>query len=439
MDRPDAKVISLFSFIRNGKVRNVQQMLDFGVDINARDGNQQTALMQTVYTQKDDIRTHIVRLLLCKGCDVNAQDDSGRTVLMVAAYERQRDDVVRRIVSSGNCDPNLQDRRGDTALVYAVYGANPSVIRILVNSAQTKNIIDVNKKNNDGINPLKVAFKLKHVECCKVLVEEGGADMNVVRNKETLARLLYQDDRPVDWQQDNEQVKIKGKGRKKAKLSQSSLDDSYIEYVGDTDEYGPEPSKKLRRKRKREKMQKQRFDYSEQNELQMDTLKPMTLSPSAIRNASTDDRYQGWIRSPKDTDSQEYPLHNAFGHQPKPLLPTFISQSPHNRVGMYGYSQNNSTLHVNNGHTPIYDYDDTKSNGYSQTPEQNIYQNEHNQNYEYNRYNNQNGQKLAKLAPLYMPSAVDPFGSDKKECILPAIQTNGSINLISSPNFQRKL
>ena len=58
-----------------------------------------------------------------------------------------REDVVRKIISSGDCDPNIEDLRGDTALMHAVYGDNPAAIRIMVNSAYTKNIIHVNKQN----------------------------------------------------------------------------------------------------------------------------------------------------------------------------------------------------------------------------------------------------------------------------------------------------
>ena len=58
-----------------------------------------------------------------------------------------REDVVRKIISTGHCDPNLEDLRGDTALMHAVYGDNPAAIRVMVNSAYTKNIIHVNKQN----------------------------------------------------------------------------------------------------------------------------------------------------------------------------------------------------------------------------------------------------------------------------------------------------
>ena len=54
---------------------------------------------------------------------------------------------MRKIISTGDCDPNLEDLRGDTALMHAVYGDNPAAIRVMVNSAYTKNIIHVNKQN----------------------------------------------------------------------------------------------------------------------------------------------------------------------------------------------------------------------------------------------------------------------------------------------------
>ena len=181
---------SLFVAIRTGKIRTVSNLIEAGGNVSERDQNGRTLLMQAVFVQKDDVRTHIVRMLLGKGCNVNAQDVDGQTALMFAAFEPNKNDVVRRIVSTGKCDPNIQDRKGDCALIHAVYGGNSSVIRILVNSAHTKAIIDVNAANKDGINPLILAFKLQQTECCKVLVEEGYAKTSVIKDKNGLHNIL---------------------------------------------------------------------------------------------------------------------------------------------------------------------------------------------------------------------------------------------------------
>ncbi len=50
----------------------------------------QTPLMAAVYIRKDDVRQHVIRLILSKGSDVNIQDESGQTAIMKAAFERNR-------------------------------------------------------------------------------------------------------------------------------------------------------------------------------------------------------------------------------------------------------------------------------------------------------------------------------------------------------------
>ena len=50
----------------------------------------QTPLMKAVYIKQDDLRVHVVRLLLNKKCKVNTQDQWGQTALMIAAFEKER-------------------------------------------------------------------------------------------------------------------------------------------------------------------------------------------------------------------------------------------------------------------------------------------------------------------------------------------------------------
>jgi uncharacterized protein len=66
-----------------GDVRQVQALLDEGVDVNARDKAGGTALMRASVTGHADI----VRRLLDKGVNVNSTNKDGRTALMLASRE----------------------------------------------------------------------------------------------------------------------------------------------------------------------------------------------------------------------------------------------------------------------------------------------------------------------------------------------------------------
>nr|XP_006816527.1 PREDICTED: protein phosphatase 1 regulatory subunit 12A-like [Saccoglossus kowalevskii] len=167
---------ALMDAVKQGKVRHVHKLLEEdGVDVNFRDSFQRTPLMRACHLDKEDIRSHLVRLLLSHGADVNTTDNHGRTALMMACMEDGKDDVIRLLIRSGKLDPNIQDDRGNTAVVHAVKHANHSAIRVMVNSAQLKGFVDLERRNNDGNTPLMLAAKLLHKECCNVLVEEGYA------------------------------------------------------------------------------------------------------------------------------------------------------------------------------------------------------------------------------------------------------------------------
>ena len=283
----DRDVYDLFRAVRNGKVRQVAVLLEEGMNPNTRDDNQQTPLMQAVHIRKDDVRTHVVRLLLNQGSDVNAQDDEGRTVLMVAAHEPQREDVARRLVATGECNPNLVDRKGDTCLMYAVYGGNAGIIRILVNSSQTKMIIDVDKKNDDGINPLLLAYRLRQAECCKVLLEEGHADMNAVRDRAGLLDMLQKE--YGGWNSPLKELKNFGQDSSVPSISlpmpvswhQVRKIDNVPEL---SDDHIIHKVKKFKKKRKLDRLNVSMSDSESQ-------LNPLAISPTASRNILEKDIY----------------------------------------------------------------------------------------------------------------------------------------------------
>lgn len=181
---------ALFRAVTHGKVRSVTSLLESGVSVNIQDELLQTPLIKALSIQKDDVRTHIVRLLLNHGAIVDTQDVKGKTALMYAAQGHGRENIVRLLIRTGTCDPNLQDEEGNTALIYASSTGNASVIRILVNSAFTKHKINVNQTNSNGMSPLLLAFKMRHAECCCVLINEGQANQALVPETEELHRLM---------------------------------------------------------------------------------------------------------------------------------------------------------------------------------------------------------------------------------------------------------
>jgi cytohesin len=102
-------------------------LLDKGANVNARDTNGATMLIESVRGDKIEV----MRLLLDHGADINAKDNEGMTALMKAAFWGKLD-IARLLLEKGT-DLNAVDNQGHTALSFATSGAvhNPELLNLL--------------------------------------------------------------------------------------------------------------------------------------------------------------------------------------------------------------------------------------------------------------------------------------------------------------------
>jgi len=96
-------------------VDTVNFLLDLGVDVNAKDGQGQTALHHAVRWGD----TAVAQTLLNHGADVNARDSDGRTPLLVTdELSVDKYDMMAALLAKG-ADVNAKGNDGTTALVRA--------------------------------------------------------------------------------------------------------------------------------------------------------------------------------------------------------------------------------------------------------------------------------------------------------------------------------
>ena len=142
----------IFEASSKGTVNEVQYFLDQGIDVNSKDGNNDTPLHLAAWQNSD---VEVTKYLVSKGADVNAKGSMvGMTPLLNAARFNRNVDVVKHLVSQG-ADVNAKSgSSGNTPLHWsALVNPNPEVLKYLV----TVRGVDVNAKNNQGQTPLDVA------------------------------------------------------------------------------------------------------------------------------------------------------------------------------------------------------------------------------------------------------------------------------------------
>jgi ankyrin repeat protein len=95
-------------------------------DVNARDVNDQTALMKSAIMGKNDG----VKFLLDNKAKIDAYDKFGRTALTYSA--RQNHTEVLKTLLHKNADPNIRDEDGRSPLMEAAAKGNPESVKELI-------------------------------------------------------------------------------------------------------------------------------------------------------------------------------------------------------------------------------------------------------------------------------------------------------------------
>ncbi len=200
----EIKKLKLFEAIERNNIREVKELINHGVSIDARNNKRQTPLHSAAFNGKLEVvkylmeekhvgfnvkdkdgrtplhlaatngQLEIVKYLVEKGGDVNVKDNYGGTLLQSAVYNGKLE-VVKYLVGKG-ANVNLKDNIGKTPLHLAAINGLLQVVKYLV-----ENGADVNKKDNLGETSLQFVAIKGHPEIVKYLVEKG-ADVNVTNN-----------------------------------------------------------------------------------------------------------------------------------------------------------------------------------------------------------------------------------------------------------------
>lgn len=151
---------------RANNAQRVRAHIAGGADVNARDEDQRTPLM-------DAVDPEVAWLLLSSGADVDARDEAGQTALIhaVSRGEREHADIVVRVLLEGGADVNARCRRGMPVLSHAVFsgGASCSVVRALVEAGA-----EIDASDDDGETALLHAARFQRPAVVRELLSFGA-------------------------------------------------------------------------------------------------------------------------------------------------------------------------------------------------------------------------------------------------------------------------
>ncbi|XP_014234507.1 uncharacterized protein LOC106657483 [Trichogramma pretiosum] len=167
--------------------KNVQLLLDYGADVNAKDIYGNTPLHIAARLNYLDERTmdRIVKLLVDKGADVNDDTMAGETAFHFAIINGN-EKLVRLFLKYG-ANVNKKNHDGKSSLHFAIQYSNKNIVKLLLDRGAR-----IDDRTNDGKLSLHVAVAVEDENMIKVLLEYN-ADVNAIdRSGKTPLSLAFE-------------------------------------------------------------------------------------------------------------------------------------------------------------------------------------------------------------------------------------------------------
>ena len=138
---------SLGFYSSQGDLATVKLLLDAGIDVNAKNSHETTALIDASWAGKQEV----VSYLLETKADVNSAS-SGQLSALSAAVGQKQAPVALLLLERG-ANPNVVDPTGSTPLIEAAWQGNLSLVKVLLAKGANVNY----KRPDNGFTALKAA------------------------------------------------------------------------------------------------------------------------------------------------------------------------------------------------------------------------------------------------------------------------------------------
>lgn len=179
-----------FQAIQSVNVPQIQALLaEPGADVNARNVQGLTGLMEAMFREPDDAAT-LVGVLLTAGADPNLQAPPRTRTALMTAVNNNYVAAIRLFMDHPLTNPNVQDWVGNTALHISVANRRARSFReLLADRPAGVQPLNVNVQNNTGHTALMIAVVQDMLEEILKLLQVG-ADRNLRNARDQTARDL---------------------------------------------------------------------------------------------------------------------------------------------------------------------------------------------------------------------------------------------------------
>ncbi|XP_078499504.1 2-5A-dependent ribonuclease-like [Lissotriton helveticus] len=168
-----SKCTLLWKAVIEGKTGEVRLLLEQGADINAKDKNGWTPLLQAVQLQWDEI----IHLLLERGADPLVKKENGATPFIIAGILGNVEHL--KLFLSRGANINEQDDNGFTALMETAYYGRENATKFLLGEGADVNAVRIatdegKSKSTGGRTALMDAAEKGHGSIVRMLLAKGA-------------------------------------------------------------------------------------------------------------------------------------------------------------------------------------------------------------------------------------------------------------------------
>src|SRR5262245_40039563 len=161
---------NIFEALRQGEMAKVKAAINNGADVNTRDANGATLLMQAaLYASAADLE-----LLLAHGADVNAANKAGHTALM-----RAMPDLVKiKVLVEHGADVNAAAGGTTPLLIASGLPSAAEVVRYLIQKGS-----DIKAVSGFGVDAVMTAAAEGQAGTLKILLDAGASGASEAKNR----------------------------------------------------------------------------------------------------------------------------------------------------------------------------------------------------------------------------------------------------------------